>query len=69
MRKKSVLVNIKSAIEAKENKQAMHLICAERKTGKTLQQIADKLNELDYKTRRGTAFSKTTVNRLLERCA
>ena len=69
MRKRAVVVNIKAAIEAKENKQAMHVICGERKAGKTLQEIADKLNELDYKTRRGKAFSKTTVNRLLERCA
>jgi DNA invertase Pin-like site-specific DNA recombinase len=69
MRKKAAVVNAKSAIDSKENKQAMHVICGERKAGKTLQEIADKLNTLEYKTRRGKAFSKTTVNRLFARCA
>ena len=68
MRYKAVQVNVKAAKDAKENKQAMSIVCSEIKEGKTFQQIADKLNMLEYKTRRGKEFKPTTVLRLSQRC-
>lgn len=68
MRQKAVEANKRLAREAKENIQAMDIICRCRKDGMTLKEIAEKLNALHYKTRRGSTFRETTVKRLLARC-
>jgi hypothetical protein len=47
----------------------MDVICNARKLSLTLQQIADKLNNLQYTTRRGREFTATHVYRLLKRCS
>jgi DNA invertase Pin-like site-specific DNA recombinase len=52
----------------KANIQAMDIICSARKDGMTFQQIADKLNKLQYKTRRGKDFNPIQVQRLFKRC-
>jgi DNA invertase Pin-like site-specific DNA recombinase len=52
----------------KANIQAMDIICSARKEGMTFQQIADKLNKLQYKTRRGKDFNPIQVQRLFKRC-
>jgi len=52
----------------KANIQAMDIICTARKEGMTFQQIADKLNNLQYKTRRGKEFKPIQVQRLFKRC-
>jgi DNA invertase Pin-like site-specific DNA recombinase len=52
----------------KANIQAMDIICSARKQNMTLQQIANKLNELQYVTRKGKSFSPTQVSRLLSKC-
>lgn len=39
-----------------------------RKGGLTLQEIADRLNEMDVKTSRGANWSPMTVKRVLDRC-
>jgi DNA invertase Pin-like site-specific DNA recombinase len=53
----------------KANIQAMDIICSARKQNLTLQQIADKLNTLQYSTRYGKQFTPTQVHRLLFKCA
>ena len=68
MRQKAIESNKRLAREAKENIQAMDIICRCRKDGMTLNEIAEKLNGLHYKTRRGGEFVPTTVSRLLKRC-
>jgi DNA invertase Pin-like site-specific DNA recombinase len=68
MRQKAVEANKRLAREAKENIQAMDIICRCRKDGMTLKEISEKLNGLHYKTRRGGVFVPTTVSRLLKRC-
>lgn len=68
MRQKAVEANKRLALEAKENIQAMDIICRCRKDGMTLTEIAQKLNSLHYKTRRGKSFVPTTVSRLFQRC-
>ena len=52
----------------KANIQAMDIICSARKEGMTFQQIADKLNKLQYKTRRSKEFNPIQVQRLFKRC-
>ena len=52
----------------KSNIQAMDIICSAREQNMTLQQIADKLNSLQYVTRHGKSFSPTQVSRLLLKC-
>jgi DNA invertase Pin-like site-specific DNA recombinase len=52
----------------KANIQAMDIICSARKQRLTLQQIADKLNALQYTTRNGKQFTPTQVSRLLQKC-
>lgn len=63
-----VAANRANAANNIANRQAMHVACAAHKQALTLQQIADQLNSLGFKTRRGKAFARTTVNRLLKRC-
>ena len=57
-----------NALENKANIQAMDVICSARKEGMTFQQIADKLNQLQYTTRRGKQFNPIQVQRLFKRC-
>ena len=57
-----------NALNDKANIQAMDIICTARKDGMTFQQIADKLNKLQYKTRRGKEFYPIQVQRLFKRC-
>ncbi len=56
------------AASNKANIQAMDIICSARKQRLTLQQIADKLNALQYTTRNGKQFTPTQVSRLLQKC-
>jgi len=57
-----------NALTNKANIQAMDIICSARKEGMTFQQIADKLNALQYTTRRGKQFKPIQVQRLYKRC-
>jgi hypothetical protein len=57
-----------NALLNKANQQAMDIICGARKEGLTLQQIADKLNRLQYTTRRGKTYNPMQVLRLFKRC-
>lgn len=52
----------------KNNIQAMDVICSARKEGMTFQAIADKLNKLQYTTRRGKQFNPIQVQRLFKKC-
>jgi len=52
----------------KANVQAMDIICSARKEGITFQQIANKLNRLEYSTRYGKMFNPIQVQRLFKRC-
>lgn len=52
----------------KNNIQAMDVICSARKEGMTFQAIADKLNRLQYTTRRGKQFNPMQVKRLYDKC-
>lgn len=54
-----------NAREHQANRQATQLAELLRAKGQTLWQIAAKLNEAGYRTRRGKAFHATTVQRLL----
>ena len=57
-----------NALLNKANLHAMDIICGARKEGITFQQIADKLNKLQYTTRRGKQFNPIQVQRLFKRC-
>ena len=57
------------ALTNKSNIQSMDVVCNARKQSLTLQQIANKLNELQYTTRNGKNFTPTQVHRLLTKCA
>lgn len=52
----------------KNNIQAMDVISSARKEGMTFQAIADKLNKLQYTTRRGKKFNPIQVQRLFMKC-
>jgi DNA invertase Pin-like site-specific DNA recombinase len=52
----------------KANLQAMDIVCSSRKDGLTYQQIADKLNKLQYTTRYGKFFNPIQVQRLCNKC-
>ncbi|MCR8667952.1 recombinase family protein [Aestuariibaculum sp. M13] len=52
----------------KNNIQAMDIICSARKEGMTFQAIADKLNKLQYTTRKGKQFNPIQVHRLFKKC-
>jgi DNA invertase Pin-like site-specific DNA recombinase len=55
----------RNAREHQANRQAAQLAELLRAKGQTLWQIAAKLNEVGYRTRRGKEFQATTVRRLL----
>lgn len=46
----------------------MDIICSARKEGTTFQQITDKLNNIQYTTRRVKQFNPIQVQRLYKRC-
>jgi hypothetical protein len=54
-----------NAREHQANQQAALLADLLRAQGQTLWQIADRLNAVGYRTRRGNVFHATTVHRLL----
>jgi DNA invertase Pin-like site-specific DNA recombinase len=66
--KKGVEKIKQNSLENKANIQAMDVICSARKEGMTFQAIADKLNKLQYTTRRGKQFNPIQVQRLYKRC-
>jgi DNA invertase Pin-like site-specific DNA recombinase len=49
------------------HKKAANQAVSWKKEGKSLQQIADKLHELDYKTQTGKPYTKMQVKRIIER--
>ena len=57
-----------NALNNKNNIQAMDVICSARKEGMTFQAIADKLNKLQYTTRKGKQFNPIQVQRLFKKC-
>lgn len=57
-----------NARNSKANIQAMDIICSARSQGASYQSIADKLNKLHYRTRRGKEFTAMQVLRLYRRC-
>jgi DNA invertase Pin-like site-specific DNA recombinase len=64
---KSIKVRVENAKTAKENIQAMELICIYSEKGMTLKAIAEKLNASGYKTRRGKSFTTSQVQMFLKR--
>ncbi len=62
---KSLQVRKINAVENPQNRQAMRLAESLHKQGLSLQQIATELNEAGFRTRRGQAFFKMSVQRLL----
>lgn len=54
-----------NARENQQNCQAARLAVLLRAKGHTLQQVADKLNQAGYRTRRGNQLQAITVQRLL----
>lgn len=68
-RKLSMLARTKAAKESIANRQAMNVALSENAKGLSLQQVADKINDLGFRTRRGTEFQRSTVKRLLEMSA
>lgn len=56
-----------NALTNEANVKAMEIIYPAREQNMTLQQIADKLNSLGYKTRRGKQFDPTAVKRIYEK--
>lgn len=68
-RKKAHAANRLKAANNENNKRALAMVCEYKKQGMTLQAIADKLNDAGFKSSTGRSFQRTTVNRLLKRCA
>ena len=64
---KSLQVRKINAVENPQNRQASRLALSLHKQGLSLQQIATELNEAGFRTRRGQAFWKMSVQRLLHR--
>lgn len=50
-----------------EEQQVIELIRRHHKSGKSLQQIADWLNQHDYTTKRGQEWKRISVKRVLDR--
>jgi DNA invertase Pin-like site-specific DNA recombinase len=63
------IIKIKENAQSnKANVQAMDIIGSSRLKGMTFQQIADKLNQLQYTTRYNKSFNPIQVHRLFKRC-
>ncbi|MGK7874501.1 MAG: recombinase family protein [Xenococcaceae cyanobacterium] len=54
-------------VEDPREQQVIELIRRHHKSGKSLQQIADWLNQRGYKTKRGTLWKRISVKRVLDR--
>jgi DNA invertase Pin-like site-specific DNA recombinase len=54
-------------VEEPEEQQVIELIRRHHKSGKSLQQIADWLNQHGYKTKRGQQWKRISVKRVLDR--
>lgn len=68
-RKKAHESNRRKAAKNENNKRALAMVCEYKKQGMTLQAIADKLNSAGFKSSTGKLFQRTTVSRLVKRCA
>lgn len=66
-RQKGLAVRQYNAANIKQNVQATAFATMQREKGATLQQIADTLNNLGFKTRNGKTFAATTVKLLLDK--
>ena len=64
---KSLQIRQANAAENPQNRQAKRLAVSLHRQGLSLQQIATELNEAGFRTRRGQAFLKMSVQRLLRR--
>lgn len=64
-RKKGLKTRITNSMENENTKKASILISSLRQKGCSYQEIADKLNEYNYKTRNECKFSKNQVRRIL----
>lgn len=67
VRAQARMIQMENARTHKANNQARAIIDDKVTQGWTLQKIADYLNKLEYKTRRGKAFQPTTVHRLISK--
>ncbi len=65
-KEKGLKVRQENARMNKANRQAKELANAYRAQGMTLTMIADKINDLGMKTRRGKTFQATSIKRLLD---
>lgn len=54
-------------VEEPQEKQLIELIRRHHKSGKSLQQIANWLNQRGYQTKRGQEWKRTSVKRVLDR--
>jgi DNA invertase Pin-like site-specific DNA recombinase len=54
-------------VEDPEEQQVIELIRRHHKSGKSLQQIADWLNERGYRTKRGQLWQRISIKRVLDR--
>ncbi len=54
-------------VEIPEEQQVIELIRRHHKSGKSLQQIADWLNQQGYQTKRGQEWKRISVKRVLDR--
>jgi DNA invertase Pin-like site-specific DNA recombinase len=54
-------------VEVPQEQQVIELIRRHHKSGKSLQQIADWLNQHGYKTKRGQQWKRISVKRVLDR--
>ncbi len=54
-------------VEHPEEQQIIELIRRHHKSGKSLQQIVDWLNQRDYRTKRGQQWHRISVKRVLDR--
>lgn len=66
-RLKGLKVRKRNALNSTANKQAVHLILAEKEKGQSFRQIVDKLNELGYLTTKGKKFGVSSVHKLYKR--
>lgn len=66
-KQKGLSVRTQNADNHIATRQALYVIQQEKEKDKTYQQIANILNDLEYKTRRGKSFSASTVHRIYTR--
>jgi hypothetical protein len=54
-------------VENPREQQVIEFICHQHKSGKSLQQIADWLNQQNFQTKRGQQWKRISVKRVLDR--